>query len=134
MPDEPRDPTAEELASEEDLRRFEAEAALHQSNILPLDQAMNEGRFYGLLMRGGKSLTAVQRIGFLLVAIMLCVPNFFVILAAVPRWRRLISGGVLGGGVSTLYLPLAVLLFLAGIRVIWVALRPSRQQNAARST
>lgn len=51
MSDESRDPTAEELANEESLRRFELEADFHQSNILPLDQAMNEGRFYGLLIR-----------------------------------------------------------------------------------
>jgi hypothetical protein len=133
MPNESREPTVEELIAEKDLRRFEVEADFHQSNILPLDQAMNEGRFYGLLMRGGKSLTVVQRIGFLLIAVMLCLPNFFVILAAVPRWRHLISGGVLGSGVPMFYLPFAILLFLAGIRISWVALRPSRQQNAFRS-
>ncbi len=132
MPDESRDPTAEELANEKGLRRFEAEAAFRQSNVLPLDYAMNEGRFYGLLMRGGRPLTAVQRIGFVLIAIMLCVPGFFVALAAVPRWRYFIRGGVLGGGVPMLYLPLAALIFLAGIRVIWVALRPSRKPKANR--
>lgn len=68
MPDEPRDATAEELADEKGLRRFETEAAFHQSNILPLDSAMNQGRFYGLLIRGGQPLTITQRIGFLLIA------------------------------------------------------------------
>lgn len=75
MPDQPRDATPEELKSEEALRRFEAEAAFHQSNILPLDQAMNEGRFYGLLIRGNQSVTGVQRIGFLLIAILLVAPG-----------------------------------------------------------
>lgn len=68
MPDEPRDATAEELADEKGLRRFETEAAFHQSNILPLDSAVNQGRFYGLLIRGGQPLTITQRIGFLLIA------------------------------------------------------------------
>ncbi|MGC2089235.1 MAG: hypothetical protein WA638_07375 [Candidatus Acidiferrales bacterium] len=130
MPDESLDPTAEELANEKDLRRFEAEAAFRQSNVLPLDYAMNEGRFYGLLMRGGRPLTAVQRIGFLLIAIMLCVPSFFIALASVPSWRHVISGGVLGGGVPMFYLPIAALVFLTGIRVVWVALRSSRKPKA----
>lgn len=115
MPDEPRDATAEELANEEGLRRFEAEAAFHQSNILPLDSAMNEGRFFGLLIRRGQPLTTAQRVGFLLIGTIFCGPGICSALAADSQLRDLIGNTFL-----------TAVWFLAGMRIIWVALRATR--------
>lgn len=126
MSDESRDPTAEELKNEEALRRFETEAAFHQSNILPLDQAMNEGRFYGLLIRGNQSLTGVQRIGFLLIAILLFAPGLLLLFGAVPHFTQTVGGELLGA----MWILYALLAFLAGLRVVWVALKPSRGQKS----
>lgn len=75
MPDEPREATAEEVREEEERRRFEWEAAYRQSNVLPLDSARNEGRFYGLLAKGSLELSAPQRIGALLVGILWLAPG-----------------------------------------------------------
>jgi hypothetical protein len=131
MSDESRDATPEELANEEALRRFEAEAAFHQSNVLPLDNAMNEGRFYGLLVRGGRPLTAVQRLGFLLIAFILGAPSFFVASGAFPQWRYLtaFSSAAPAKGVSMFYLPVSALVFLVSLRIVWVALRPSAKRK-----
>jgi hypothetical protein len=45
------------------------DARLRQRNILPLDTARNEGIFLGMLVRGPKSLTVIQRIGALVIAL-----------------------------------------------------------------
>lgn len=115
MPDEPRDATAEELADEKGLRRFETEAAFHQSNILPLDSAMNQGRFYGLLIRGDQPLAITERIGFLLIA--------FDSIGT--------SLGTPVTGPWTVYIPFSVLALLASLRIMWVALRPSAEQEVS---
>lgn len=115
MPDEPRDATAEELANEKGLRRFEAEAAFHQSNILPLDYAMNEGRFYGLLVLGGQPLSITQRIGFLLIAF--DGMGTSLVMPVTGLW--------------TVYLPFSVLAFLMSLRIAWVALRPSAEREVS---
>lgn len=132
MSDESRDPTAEELANEQNLRRFELEADFHQSNILPLDQAMNEGRFYGLLIRGGQPLTPVQRIGLLMIAIIFCGPGLCVALASDPALKSVVGNGLLGGRAPVLYLSLTAIAFLVGMRIVWVALRPSRKPKIDR--
>ncbi len=65
MPENPHLPTRQETEhGEEARRRFEADAISRQSNVLPLDAARNEGRFYGKLIRGERPLSGVQRIGF----------------------------------------------------------------------
>jgi hypothetical protein len=41
----------------------------HQRNVLPLDAATNEGRFWGKLLASPRSLTASQRIGAFILSI-----------------------------------------------------------------
>lgn len=125
MADQPRDATAEELKNEEAVRRFEAEAAFRQSNTLPMDQAMNEGRFYGLLIRGNRPLTSIQRIGFLLIALLLFEPSLLLVFGAVPHFTQTVGGEMLGA----MWMLYALLAFLAGLRVVWVALKPSQEEK-----
>ena len=74
MSEQPRDATLDELVLETEIRRFEAETAFHQSNILPLDQAQNLGRFYGLLIRASYPQNVLERIGFVFIGL-LCSPK-----------------------------------------------------------
>jgi hypothetical protein len=79
MPKEPNHPTRKEIEHEEETRRrFEADAILRQSNVLPMDAARNEGRFYGQLIRGSRPLNGVQRIGFFLVGSLFCWSAIFI--------------------------------------------------------
>ena len=48
------------LKTKEARRQFEADAISSQSNVLPLDAARNEGRFYGKLIRGERQLSGVS--------------------------------------------------------------------------
>jgi hypothetical protein len=61
-------------AARKERIRWLERSAKRQSNILPLDLARNEGALYGALLRGGRPLTWVQRLGTLVLGIMpLCV-------------------------------------------------------------
>ena len=44
---------------------------LRQENILPLETAWNEGRFYGLLLKGNQPFTRFQRLGIFLTGLQL---------------------------------------------------------------
>jgi hypothetical protein len=46
--------------AEKDQSKLEQEFRSRQSNILPLDAARNEGRFYGLLIKMSRPPTGVQ--------------------------------------------------------------------------
>jgi len=69
MADEPRDATPEEIAQEQALLHFEAQVAFRQSNILPMDSALNLGMFYGLLIRAKRPRNGIERIGFLFMGV-----------------------------------------------------------------
>jgi hypothetical protein len=92
MPKRPHHPIRREIEHEdEDRRQFEADAISRQSNVLPLDAARNEGRFYGQLIRGERQLNGVQRIGFFLVGVdILLVGNLIVYgyFPSSPRFHR----------------------------------------------
>jgi hypothetical protein len=105
MSDEPPDATPEEIALEEEIRRFEAEAAFHQSNILPMDYAMNLGRFYGLLIRASRPRNQIERLGLIFMGI---------------SW---IASGLPNVPISWLLLPL-------GLKLLWTACRPSQREPA----
>jgi len=62
---------------EKDHSKLEQEVRSRQSNILPLDAARNEGRFYGLLIKTNRQLTGVQRIGFLLLGALFLLGGSF---------------------------------------------------------
>jgi hypothetical protein len=82
MPEKSNNPTHQEIEREEESRReFEADLISRQSNVLPLDAARNEGRFYGQLVRGERPLNGVQRIGFFLVGSLFCGSALFMVWA-----------------------------------------------------
>ena len=70
MPDEPRDATPEEIAQEQALQHFEAQVAFRQSNMLPMDSALNVGMFYGLLIRASRPRNGIERLGFIFMGIL----------------------------------------------------------------
>jgi hypothetical protein len=59
------------VAQQVELSRFEMERdwQLRQENVLPLETAWNEGRFYGRVRKGLQPLTTLQRIGILLIGV-----------------------------------------------------------------
>ncbi|MGH9782036.1 MAG: hypothetical protein ACRD33_09480 [Candidatus Acidiferrales bacterium] len=105
MIDEPADATPEEIALEESIQRFEADVLFRQSNVLPLDAAMNQGRFYGLLIRASRPRNGLERAGFLLMGI---------------QW---VSSAMIAP-------PLSVLFSLAGLKLIWTACRRVEREPA----
>ena len=110
--------TRREIPNEEESRRrFEADAAVRQSNVLPLDAARNEGRFYGKLFRNERPLTGVQRIGFFLVVLLLCGSAFFIIagaFAGLLRFAGLQALPTEDKSVSIVSLPFAALILFLG--------------------
>jgi len=129
MPNTPKHPIRQEIEQDEKTRQqFEADAISHQSNVLPMDAARNEGRFYGKLIRGERSLNGVQRIGFFLVGFLFCSWAFFIVITTFPRLFGIIG---LGGDNSTskVYLPFAALAFVLGLKVIVSAIAPSKPKS-----
>src|ERR1700689_5757908 len=122
----PHHPTRQPTEREEKTRQqFEADAVSSQSNVLPLDAARNEGRFYGQLIRGERHLTGVQRIGFFLVGSLFCASALFVVMGAFPRLFSYIGLSVAPIGnksVSMVALPFAALALFLGLKVIGSAL------------
>jgi hypothetical protein len=132
MPKNPHRPTRQEIEQEEKTRRrFEAEAISRQSNVLPLDAARNEGRFYGKLIRSERPLNGVQRIGFFLVGLLFCGSALFIVMGAFPGLFRFMGLHVVPIGdksVSMVYLPFAALVFFLGLKVIGSAIAPGRRK------
>lgn len=119
-------------AGERGRRWLEAEAGSRQSNILPLDAARNEGRFYGRLIRGQRALNGVQRIGFFLVGSLFCCSAIFIVMLAFPHFFSMIGLPVAlkdTESVSMLYLPLAAIALFLGLKVIGRAVTPQRGER-----
>jgi|ERR1700733_6335481 len=133
MANTPNRPTRQEIKREEKTRQqFEADAVSSQSNVLPLDAARNEGRFYGNLIRGERSLNGVQRIGFFLVGFLFCGSGLFVASGAFPGLLRFMGLQVIPMGdksVSMADLPFAALAFLLGLKVIVSAVASRKRKS-----
>jgi len=99
-----------------------------QSNVLPLDAARNEGRFYGKLVRGKGPLNGVQRVGFLLVGSLICSWSIFIVIGAFPRFFGSIGLApalTSDKSISMVYLPFAAALLFLGLTIIGRAIVPS---------
>lgn len=59
--------------------KWERHVARLQQNVDPLHSAINEGQFLGFLLKGGKRLTATQRIGALLLGFLPLAAGLMVI-------------------------------------------------------
>jgi hypothetical protein len=136
MPNTPNHPTGQTSEQEEQTRRqFEADAISSQSNVLPLDAARNEGRFYGNLIRGERSLNGVQRIGFFLVGFLFCGSALFIVTGAFPELVRFMGLQVVPLGdksTSMAYLPFAAISFLVGLKIIVSAIAPRQRKLESR--
>ena len=132
MPKNPHHPTRQQTEQDEETRRrFESDAISRQSNVLPLDAARNEGRFYGQLIRGERHLNVVQRIGFFLVGSLFCASALFVVMGAFPRLFSYIGLSVAPIGNKSVWmvsLPFAALAFFLGLKVIGSAIAPRRRK------
>ncbi len=108
-----------------------------QENLLPLETARNEGRFYGLALKGRRQLTGVQRIGIFIIG-MLALGVAFAMSVAVDSSHRF------GPSLKSIYhaLPDVVLLLLPiillelafGLRLCWVALRRPHNSHRHRAS
>jgi hypothetical protein len=128
----PHHPTREQTEQDEETRRrFELDAISRQSNVLPLDAARNEGRFYGRLIRGERHLNGVQRIGFFLVGLLFCASALIVVMGAFPRLFSYIGlsvAPIADKSVSMVSLPFAALALFLGLKVIGSAIAPRKRK------
>jgi hypothetical protein len=133
MPENPHHPSRQEIEQgEEARRRFEEDAISRQSNVLPLDAARNEGRFYGKLIRGERPLSGIQRVGFFLVGSLFCGMAFFIVVGAFPgllRFMDLRAAPMGDKSVEMVSLPFAVLFLLLGFRLIRSAIAPHSRKS-----
>ncbi len=132
MPRESNHPTRREIEHEEGRRQSEADAISRQSNVLPLDAARNEGRFYGQLIRGSRPLNGVQRIGFFLIGLLFCGWAVFILAVAFPGFFSFIGlpvASIDNKSVSLAYLPFAALSLFLGFKIIGRAIRPDGRKT-----
>jgi hypothetical protein len=133
MPKNPHHPTRQEIEQGEEAgRRFEEDAISRQSNVLPLDAARNEGRFYGTLIRSEHPLSGVQRVGFFLVGSLFCGSAFFIGVEAFPGLLRFMNLHAVSMGdksVSIVYLPFCALALFAGLKLIHSAIAPRSRKS-----
>lgn len=99
--------------------RMEWEWRFRQENLLPMETAYNEGRFFGLLLKGGRPLNTAQRIGVLATATwVLMTPGSAISLGMASG--HFSSDRFLEPGLIVLLSTLPYMLI--GIRLAWVAL------------
>jgi len=119
-------PPADDFLSQKvELGRLEMERnwQLRQENVLPLETAWNEGRFYGLVLKGGQPFSGVQRVGIFVLGLlsigvssMMFIPLLQVGPSLKSIYQRL-------SNVSLLSMPVHFLYFAVGFRFCWVALK-----------
>lgn len=121
----PTDDFAE--ADKEEAGRLEMERnwRLRRENVLPLEAAWNEGRFYGLALKGAQRLTGVQRFGVFILGIL------FVGTALLMPFLSEVQLGPVGPSLRSIYqrlpnvslvwIPVALLELALGLRFCWVA-------------
>jgi hypothetical protein len=107
----------------ENLRR---EFQRRQENVLPLDAARNQGRFYGLVTLGKGPFTGAQRVGILLVAISLLGFGLVMLASSIPPSILGLSEPLMPGAEwppsPSVLLGICISL-IVGLRFSWVALR-----------
>jgi hypothetical protein len=90
---------------------------LRQENVLPLETAWNEGRFYGLLLKGNQPFTRVQRAGILFLGLQAIGVGTMIF--RLPH-------------VSRVWTPVLLVYIVFGVRFCWVALKhPPRHLDDA---
>lgn len=128
----PADDSSQAPKEERDRLEMERNWELRQENVLPLETAWNEGRFYGLALKGSKRLTVVQRVGIFLIGLLVLGSSL----------TTVELGGLHGAGpslksiaqslpdVPLLFLPVVLLELALGLRLCRVAIKcPPRVAN-----
>ncbi|MFZ0787600.1 MAG: hypothetical protein WA369_01500 [Candidatus Acidiferrales bacterium] len=99
-----------------------------QENVLPMETAWNEGKFYGQVLKGRRQLTTVQRIGILLMGLQAIAFGAMIVFAR--GWLLPDFGPSLRSIDASLpplpliRVPVFLLEFGLGIRLCFVALKP----------
>lgn len=134
MPPAPDDDaSAEEF--ERGLMEMEDNWYLRQENILPLETAWNEGRFYGLLLKGNQLFTPFQRLGIFVTGVQAVgVASMFFYFDSLSRQigpsLNMVKDRL--PNISLFSLPFFLLEIALGLRMCWVALqRPPQRDTEA---
>lgn len=130
----PPDADHSPLAQNDERARLEMERnwQMRQQNVLPLETARNEGRFYGLALKGSARLTGVHRMGLFMLGI-LALGSALAMSLADDSSRRF--GPTLKSihhalpDVDLFLLPIIVLEVALGLRLWWVALKPPARSH-----
>ncbi len=135
----PADNSSPSREGERGRLEMERNWQLRQENVLPLETAWNEGRFYGLLLKGGRPFSRFQRVGiFILGLVMIGMASMTL------AFERQLSLLKVGPSLKSIYqrlpdvpllsIPVFVLYFAVGLRFCWVALkRPSHHKHMSHS-
>ncbi|MGH9782035.1 MAG: hypothetical protein ACRD33_09475 [Candidatus Acidiferrales bacterium] len=131
MRDERRDATPEEIANGEGLRRFEADVASLQKNIMPIDATRMDAQIRAMSSRLRGPLSPILRLGFFSIGIMLAGFALMQVCFIFPRllvafgWSK---AALPAFPASILFLPVDVILSVAGIGLVVWALSPHRRR------
>jgi hypothetical protein len=115
-------------------QEMERDWKLRQENVLPLEAAQNEGRFYGWALKGSRPLTGVQRTGILLIGLQAVG---FAAMMLFHEWPYPKVGPSLKSfhqhlpDVPLIWMPVIFLGAALGLRFCWVALKPYRNTTAS---
>ncbi|MGA7854769.1 MAG: hypothetical protein WCA15_15690 [Candidatus Acidiferrales bacterium] len=101
---------------------------LRQENILPLETAWNEGRFYGLLLKGNQPFTPFQRLGIFVTGLQTVgVASMFFYFDSLSRQigpsLKMVNDRL--PNIPLFSLPFFLLKIALGLRMCWVALKRS---------
>jgi hypothetical protein len=109
-----------------DCLQMESNWQLWQENVLPLETAWNEGRFYGLVLKGSRRFTGLQRVGIFVMGLEAIVFGSSMLLLEWLVQRIEPSLNFVHHRFSDLdpYRTTVLILFVVlGIRFSWVAVR-----------
>jgi len=124
-----------DAARDDELGRLELEREWlsRQENVLPLEAAGNEGRFYGQVLKGRRQLTLVQRLGILLIGLQMIAIGTVIMLA--PGWLLPDFGPSLKSidatlpGLPLIWIPVLLLDVAVGLRFCFVACQRPQQRR-----
>ena len=118
-------------------REMEREWSSRQENVLPLEAAGNEGRFYGQVLKGRRSLTRVQRAGILLIGLQ--IVGIAAAMMFAPGWILPDFGPSLKSiyrglpALPLVWIPVLLLELGLGLRLCFVALRRGAKSREPES-
>ena len=136
----PPDKKSDALRNDELGRlKLEHEWLSRQENVLPMETAWNEGKFYGQVLKGRRPLTGVQRAGILLIGLQ--VVGIAAAMMFAPGWILPDFGPSLKSiyrglpALPLVWIPFLLLELGLGLRLCFVAVRrrakPSEPENSA---